>query len=195
MKKLLALILAAALTLSLVACGGDSGAGETNTPSGGNGDATSTDTSSGGGEDNETEEPAMTKEEMLVQAVAISDIDEFKEIIDATKESSGYPYYKSGYELEIYSIHELYKQNPITFKKTYLDKPYYITGYIKSISEKYINLNIHEDGGVNSDMNMTVYIANTDELLDVKTGDLVTIIGILESDENVTLCINNAYII
>ena len=35
MKKLLALILAAALALSLVACGGGSGAGDTNTPSGG----------------------------------------------------------------------------------------------------------------------------------------------------------------
>ena len=45
MKKLLALILAAALALALVACGGDSGAGDTNTPSGG-----------------------MTKEEMLEQA-------------------------------------------------------------------------------------------------------------------------------
>ena len=33
MKKLLALMLAAALALSLVACGGDSGAGDTNTPS------------------------------------------------------------------------------------------------------------------------------------------------------------------
>ena len=40
MKKLLALILAAALALSLVACGGDSGAGDTNTPNTGNGDTT-----------------------------------------------------------------------------------------------------------------------------------------------------------
>ena len=47
MKKLLALILAAALALSLVACGGGSGAGDTNTPNGGNGDTTSTDTPSG----------------------------------------------------------------------------------------------------------------------------------------------------
>ena len=47
MKKLLALIFAAALALSLVACGGDSGAGDTNTPSGGNGDITGTDTPSG----------------------------------------------------------------------------------------------------------------------------------------------------
>ena len=38
MKKTLALILTAALVLSLAACGGDSGAGDTNTPSGGNGE-------------------------------------------------------------------------------------------------------------------------------------------------------------
>ena len=55
MKKLLALILAAALALSLVACGGDSGTGDTNTPSGGNGDTTGTDTPSGGGEDSTLE--------------------------------------------------------------------------------------------------------------------------------------------
>lgn len=62
MKKILALMLAAALTLSLVACGGGSGAGDTNTPndtpSTENGDTTSTDTPGGG----------MTKEEMLEQA-------------------------------------------------------------------------------------------------------------------------------
>ena len=40
MKKLLALMLAAALALSLVACGGDSGAGDNNTPSGGGEDST-----------------------------------------------------------------------------------------------------------------------------------------------------------
>lgn len=48
MKKLLALMLAAALALSLVACGGGGGTGDNNTPSGGNGDTTSTDTPSGG---------------------------------------------------------------------------------------------------------------------------------------------------
>ena len=64
MKKLLALILAAALALSLVACGGDSGAGDTNTPSTGNGDTTSADTPSGSGEDStpdETSEPQGLK--------------------------------------------------------------------------------------------------------------------------------------
>ena len=62
MKKLLALILAAALALSLVACGGDSGAGDNNTPSTGNGDTTSTDTPSGG----------MTKDEMLENATLLN---------------------------------------------------------------------------------------------------------------------------
>lgn len=67
MKKLLALMLAAALAFSLVACGGGSGTGDTNTPSG-NGDTTSTDTPNGG-EDNT---PSMTKEEMLEQAEEVS---------------------------------------------------------------------------------------------------------------------------
>ena len=66
MKKLLALMLAAALALSLVACGGGGGAGDNNTSSGGNGDTTSTDTPSGGG---------MTKEEMLEQAIELTAVD------------------------------------------------------------------------------------------------------------------------
>lgn len=65
-------MLAAALALSLVACGGGGGTGDNNTPSGGNGDTTSTDTPSGGGEDSETEEPVMTKEEMLQVAEEVS---------------------------------------------------------------------------------------------------------------------------
>ena len=43
MKKLLALILAAVLALSLVACGGGSGAGDDNTPSGWNNSEPTTD--------------------------------------------------------------------------------------------------------------------------------------------------------
>ncbi len=82
MKKLLTLILAAALALSLVACGGDSGARDTNTPSTGNEDTTSTDTPSGGGEDNtppvneETippEEPAETPSEVEPTNIAIGE--------------------------------------------------------------------------------------------------------------------------
>ena len=55
MKRLLALMLAAALALSLVACGGGGGAEDNNTMPG-NGDTTSTDM------------PSMTKEEMLETA-------------------------------------------------------------------------------------------------------------------------------
>ena len=56
MKKLLALMLAAALALSLVACGGGGAEDNNTTPSTGNGDTTGTDT------------PSMTKEEMLETA-------------------------------------------------------------------------------------------------------------------------------
>lgn len=62
MKKLLALVLAAAMAFSLVACGGDGGTGDTNTPSTGNGDITSTDMPSGGGEDSTPEETPENEE-------------------------------------------------------------------------------------------------------------------------------------
>lgn len=65
MKKILALMLAATLALSLTACGGDSGAGDTNTPSGGNGDTTSTNTPSGGN-------GTQTKEEMMENADTVT---------------------------------------------------------------------------------------------------------------------------
>ena len=55
MKKLLALMLAAVLALSLVACGGGSETGDNNTPSGG-----------------EDSTPSMTKEEMLETATALN---------------------------------------------------------------------------------------------------------------------------
>ena len=55
MKKTLALILTAALVLSLAACGGSGGTEDSNTSGTGNGDTTSTDTPSGGGEDSTPE--------------------------------------------------------------------------------------------------------------------------------------------
>ena len=55
MKKTLALILTAALVLSLAACGGSGGTEDSNTSDTGNGDTTSTDTPSGGGEDSTPE--------------------------------------------------------------------------------------------------------------------------------------------
>lgn len=64
MKKLLALMLAAALALSLVACGGGSGAGDTNTPSTGNGDTTPPET--------ENVPDIPSKEELLQSATEIT---------------------------------------------------------------------------------------------------------------------------
>ena len=57
MKKLLALMLAAALALSLVACGGSGGTGDNSTPSAGNGDTTSTGTPSSGEDSANTDTP------------------------------------------------------------------------------------------------------------------------------------------
>ena len=77
MKKLLALMLAAALALSLVACGGNSGAEDNNKPSGGNGDTTSTDTPSGGGEDSTPPTDAETtppeEEHDIENQIALND--------------------------------------------------------------------------------------------------------------------------
>jgi hypothetical protein len=70
MKKLLALILAAALALSLVACGGDSGVEDNNKPSGGNGDTTSTDTPSDGGENSTPDETSEPKSLMIGDTAA-----------------------------------------------------------------------------------------------------------------------------
>lgn len=79
MKKLFALMLAAALALSLAACGGG-GAEDTNTSGAGNGDTTSTDTPSGGGEDDSApteEEPQEKVEYYKIGDTVSTDIIEF----------------------------------------------------------------------------------------------------------------------
>ena len=75
MKKLLALILAAALALSLVACGGDSGAGDNNTPSTGN------VTPSGTSEPQE-ENNTMSKDELLETAETVNALDLYNAVND-----------------------------------------------------------------------------------------------------------------
>lgn len=80
----MALMLAAALAFSLAACGGDSGAEDTETPNAGNGDTTQGETPSDGGEDSVPEESAMTKEEMLAVAEE-GDIYELSVLISSNK--------------------------------------------------------------------------------------------------------------
>ena len=116
MKKLLALILAAALALSLVACGGDSGAGDTNTPNTGNGDTTSADTPS-----NETEGTPNSeneKESLLLSASEFS----YQKFITA----------RSSY--------------PLKAKQDYIGKSYIFTGYFMDITDSYGAFNLWMDG-------------------------------------------------
>ena len=74
MKKLLALMLAAVMALSLVACGGGGdNTGDNNTPSTGNGDETSTNTPSDGGEDSISNiGTELTYEELLENSTMMS---------------------------------------------------------------------------------------------------------------------------
>ena len=99
MEKLLALMLAVALALSLAACGG--GAGDNSTPSTGGGDTTSTDTP-GGGSNNTPEKTIMTKEEMLEEA-EVADLYDmhnacFENVLDGVVNKQGAKWQYNGFE-------------------------------------------------------------------------------------------------
>ena len=115
MKKLLALILAAALALSLVACGGDSGAEDTNTPNSGN--------------------TTPTKEEMLESAETITITDIYKSVesnkVNANETYIGNIYIISGTVHKIENDYiELYESN-ISYNATV--KVYMSTNDIKEL--------------------------------------------------------------
>lgn len=198
MKKLLALILAAALALSLVACGGGGGVEDNNTPSGGNGDTTSTDTPSGV-EDSTT---SMTKEEMETNAVAVSDIEAFTETILSRTEYQDDAFRHYDY-MEIYAIQTKYAENPLAFIKNYTNKPYYITGYVGNINSERISLKIIPTDIANRDAQIYIYPSDEDELLNIKKDELITIMGILveregENSDNQKykyICFESAYIV
>lgn len=149
MKKLFALMLAAGLALSLVACGGGDGTGDTNTPSdtpsGGNGDVTNTDTPSGGGEDSTTE-PTMTKEEIIEQATKVSIID----------------------------IHNAMMDNKLRAKEQYCNTPILVDGKILEIEDDHIVL---VNGGSMLETLIDVYLP-TDDLIKLSTNQRVLIAGI-----------------
>jgi len=187
MKKIITILLTAALMLSLAACGGRN---NSNTPTNSDNDTTTTT----------PEITAMTKEEMLETAIAIEDIKEFRDIISATATTSGYPYPKSTYRLGIYALHKLNEQNPVRFAQEYLNNIYKITGYVASINPEYFVLNIAPDGGANLDMNIYIYPTDKDDLLTITKNDLVTIVGELIMDEMIaktgfSFYFNSAYIV
>ena len=154
MKKLTAISLAAVLALSLAACGG----GDNN-----------------GGSSELPEEAPMTEEEMLAEAVSIEDIDEVKAIMEETPDYL----FSSDAKLGIYALHTLYEQNPLVFAENYFNQPYCITGYVDEISSEGFDLEIEPDAGENMEFQISVISADPDELLEIKQGDLITIVGFL----------------
>ena len=170
MKRIVIILLVAVLMLSLAACGGGS---SSNTTTGGSNDTPTTT----------PEKAAMTKEEMLEEAITVKSVKELNSIIVSTYgATSSYPYPQSYYELEIYALHKLNEQNPLTFAQEHLNKIYEIVGYVNSITSEYFVMNVSPDGGANTDLNMRIYPANQEEMLTIKTGDKVTIIGELITD-------------
>lgn len=173
MKRLIALLLAAVLALSLAACGnGDSNRGSSESP----------------------EETTMTEEEMLSEAVSIEDIDEVNAIMDETPDYL----FSSDAKLGIYALQMLYEQNPLVFAENYFNQPYCITGYVDEISSEGFDLEIEPDAGENMEFQISVISANPDELLEIKQGDLITIVGFLSEvdGENFSyINVTSAYIV
>ena len=173
MKRLTALLLAAVLALSLAACGGgEAGENSNELP----------------------EETTMTEEEMLAEAVSIEDIDEVNAIIDETPDYL----FSSDAKLGIYALHTLYEQNPLVFAENYFNKPYCITGYVDDISDEGFDLEIEPDAGENMEFQISVNLVNQDELLEIKKGDLITIVGFLSEvdGENFSyINVTTAYIV
>lgn len=139
----------------------------------------------------------MTKEEMEAEAKAISDIKEFSELIDSRTAYSGYDY------VEVYAVKTKYGENPLVFVNEFANKPYYITGYVRNITSERFTLKIEDGNIANGDAQIDVYPAEQDELLTIKQGDLVTVLGIIveregENDNNKKynyICIESAYIV
>ena len=166
MKRWMALLLAAVLCFSLAACGDGQKEknGDSDTPK----------------EENNTlsEETAMT-EEMLAKAVTVDEMEEVKAVI---KETPDY-LFSSDAQLGIYALHTLYEQNPVVFVEDYFESPYRITGYVKEINSDGLRLEIEPDAGENLEFSISVTLASTDKIREIKKGDLITIVGMLVETE------------
>ena len=154
MKKLLALILAAALALSLVACGGGSGAGDTKTPndmpSTEKGDTTSTDTPSGGGEDSTQAANSMTKEEMLETAE----------------------------EVTIPDMRQAVAENQVRAKEQYCNTPILVSGEVYEIKNDRVILN-----GEDTTMVLVDVYLQTNDLIELSTNQRISVVGICSDIE------------
>lgn len=180
MKKLLALLLAALLSLALAACGG-----EENKEADSGGNAASSGASS--------EPKALTAEEMLAEAVVVDEMEEVRACIEEVPDYL----FSSEAKLGIYALHTLYEENPVVFAETYLGKPYCMSGYVDDIREDGFDLEIEPDAGENLEFQMSVTLADPDEIREIKKGDLITIVGMLTETEGENysyLSVDSAYI-
>ena len=182
MKKFLALLLAALLSLALAACGGEE---NRDADSDGNVSASNAATSS--------QETVMTEEEMLADAVTVDEMEEVRACIEEVPDYL----FSSEAKLGIYALHTLYEENPVVFAETYLGKPYCMSGYVDDIREDGFDLEIEPDAGENLEFQMSVTLADPDEIREIKKGDLITIVGMLTETEGENysyLSVDSAYI-
>lgn len=162
MKKLLALMLAAALALSLVACGGSGGTGDNSTPSTGNGDTASTDTpSTGNGDATSSDTPSEGGEDsqIVLHLNEAVEFDDFElKIIDVRLKGNGFSInYSTGgrshsgsYVVVIYSLKNIGKNSRRPIQR--LLQLNYADGYT-FLCDEYVNgrhPDIYANGGVNS---------------------------------------------
>lgn len=163
MKKLIALLMALVMCLSLCACG----------------DATPSE-----------ETTVKTLEEVKAEARYLSDIPELTNWAKSNGDHVRYPY------PEIKALYEIREENPLIFRNNYVDKPYYVTGYVQEISEEYVRIGVEKNAIVFDNYNLYVYLANKGDLLTVKKDWVVTVAGILrERPTGASYCLESAYIV
>lgn len=133
MKKLLALMLAAVLALSLVACGGGGEAGDNNTPGGG--------------------DSTPTKEELLESATNVT----------------------------IGTIGKEIRDNKLKAEQTYVGNSFIIGGFVRRVESDHCILSMQNDAG---DFGTTIraYLP-TDSLVELKRGEWINIVGVIDSLE------------
>lgn len=163
MKKLIALLMALVMCLSLCACG----------------DATPSE-----------ETTVKTLEELKAEARYLSDIPELTNWAKSNGYHVRYPY------PEIKALYGIREENPLIFKNTYVDKPYYVTGYVHEISEEYVRISVEKNASMTDMFNLKVYLANKGDLLTVKKDWVVTVVGILREWPGGIYCyLDSAYIV
>lgn len=174
MKKKLLVVLALMMCLSLCACGDATPSEETTVKTQG-------------------ETTVKTLEELKAEARYLSDIPELANWVKSRKTSH---FYGSSPYLEICALYEKWEENPLIFKNTYIGEPYYVTGYVTSMTQEDMNIGVEKNAGSVFDVSIVVHLANKGDLLTVKKGEVVTVVGIFSEWPGGIYCyLDSAYIV